>query len=99
MMYCLGGVNKSFSKYPHEELLAFSDLAIKRFKEDNESAIIDGLFRVDIFMRKNGTFAVNEFESLEANYDGPPNMEAATRSYLITYWLRKIELLFENTID
>ena len=70
-------------------------MAISRFKGHNRDAIIDGLFRVDVFKNKQGMFVVNEFESLEANYDGAPNMEATTRSYLISYWLRKLETIFE----
>ena len=70
-------------------------MAINRFKDHHRDAIIDGLFRVDIFINKEGMFVVNEFESLEANYDGAPNMEAATRSYLISYWLRKLETIFD----
>jgi hypothetical protein len=87
---------KSFSQFPHTELLKFAENAVIALKFNCPSAITDGLVRVDIFKTLNNGFVVNEFESLEACYynkkDSQFSTEAEVSTFLReTYWKNKLE--------
>ena len=80
-----GGTNKQFGDY--DSLLQFANEAVRRFVTNVPFAIIDGLFRVDIFQTQEGRLVVNEFESLEANYSSKKeDMQFRTYDFLIKYW-------------
>ena len=61
-------------------------------KERCPALISDGLLRVDIFKNKNGSYVVNEFESLEAVYYSRKEhySEIKIDEFLVTYWMKKI---------
>jgi len=94
------GINKAFSTSPHDELFHFAKAAVSRLKiEMGEHAVVtDGLFRVDIFQKNDDkkSFVVNEFESLDANYDSNKETnEQCVRIFLEDYWLTKIDHSFK----
>lgn len=78
------GTNRSFSN--QDGLLEFTKHSLERILSRIPYAITDGLFRVDIFQNIHGQLVVNEFESLDANYDGEAKFESLTKAYLQTYW-------------
>ena len=89
------GINKAFSLSPHVEIMNFASAAINRCIESCPYLLCDGLFRVDIFQRKDGTLVVNEFENLEANHPaGIKSNEDAVYAYLRIYWSRKLIACF-----
>jgi hypothetical protein len=63
-----GGINQSFSPYPHTELFDFVRTAVQHAKKQLPELLSEGLFRVDVFKRVDGSLVVNEFESLEAGF-------------------------------
>lgn len=85
------GINKAFAKT--DDLLAFAEEAIRRFRLHAPYAITDGLLRVDVFQDVNGKMVVNEFESLDAEY-GCSSYDAryqnAAHSFLAKYWEKKM---------
>ena len=84
------GINKSFTDF--EGLKKFACQAIDRLRSAAPFAITDGLFRVDIFQTAAGKMVVNEFESLDAEYQSStPGAGEATYNFLENYWCRKIE--------
>lgn len=85
------GVNRAFADF--EELQQFAGQAIERLRLAAPFAITDGLFRVDIFQTAAGKMVVNEFESLDAEYQSPASGTAeATYTFLEKYWCHKIEM-------
>ena len=76
---CTSGINRRFSD--DDGLLEFSRLALERFRGNVPCAITDGLFRVDIFQNIHGKLIVNEFESLDANYDGDEAWESTAKRF------------------
>jgi hypothetical protein len=77
-------------------LLAFAGEALNLLHERCPAALLDGLVRVDIFrtcQARGSRFVVNEFESLEADYSGSGNNEAAMDSCLTEYWTNVISKL------
>ena len=85
------GVNRAFSDF--EELQKFAGQAVDRLRLAAPFAITDGLFRVDIFQTAAGKMVVNEFESLDAEYQSPASGTAeATYTFLEKYWYHKIEM-------
>jgi hypothetical protein len=80
----LDGVNEKFAE--KEELLEFAGAAMKRLVKVLPYVISDGLFRVDIFKTADGRLVVNEFESLDANFDGAERYEIVTYNFLSSYW-------------
>jgi hypothetical protein len=86
------GVNRAFGD--EDELLQFAKLAVKRLLSSVPHAITDGLFRVDIFQDKQNKFVVNEFESLDANYDGNEMYECLTTNFIRAYWKKITEEKF-----
>ena len=83
------GTNRSFAT--SDILLAFSRRSLERFVKNVPFAITDGLFRVDIFQTRQGKVVVNEFESLDANYDGEATCESVTKTFLLAYWKKVIK--------
>jgi len=83
------GTNRAFAS--NDILLEFSRLSVERFMKKVPFAITDGLFRVDIFQNRQGKLVVNEFESLDANYDGGANCESVTKTFLHAYWTKVIK--------
>jgi len=57
-----------FSVYPHADILQFAEAALRSLASTRPCSLIDGLVRVDLFQRKNGSLVVNEFESFEADH-------------------------------
>lgn len=93
----LGPSKKSFSKAPHENLLAFASDAVEKLKTNCKESITDGLIRVDVFQNQQGNFVVNEFESLDANFSSNEmNMvkDSHTSEFLVFYWIEKLATYF-----
>ena len=87
------GINKAFAE--EEELLQFAQTALERFRAAAPFAITDGLFRVDIFQTVTGKMVVNEFESLDAEYQSSTSgKNEATYSFLEKYWFQKLKEYF-----
>ena len=87
------GINKAFAE--EEELLQFAQTALERFRAAAPFAITDGLFRVDIFQTITGKLVVNEFESLDAEYQSTTSgKNEATYSFLERYWFEKLKEYF-----
>ena len=86
---------KSFSVAPHEELFQFASQALQDLKVNCHEFISDGLVRIDIFQNRYGKFVVNEFETLEANYESERKcdfeMTSAFTEKLTAFWLEKIQ--------
>ena len=82
----------AISHAPHTDLFAFAEQAVAMLKERCPALISDGLLRVDIFKNKNGSYVVNEFESLEAVYYSRKEhySEIKIDEFLVTYWMKKI---------
>jgi hypothetical protein len=84
------GVNRKFAE--EGELLQFAQTALERFRAAAPFAITDGLFRVDIFQTIAGNMVVNEFESLDAEYQSAiSGTNEATYSFLERYWYQKFK--------
>jgi hypothetical protein len=90
-----GGVqSRSFVDTTDEDVLVFATNAIARLKHSDPNSILNGLARVDIFQLPNKKLVVNEFESLEAEYEqkkavvtGGAPCAATVNSALKLYWL------------
>ena len=93
------GINKSFSKAPHNELLAFCKESVDQLKRNCPYAIVDGLFRVDVMQMRSGRLVVNEFESLEANYYGKiDTQEFIVSTFIKHYWIKKVRIVLTNSL-
>ena len=93
-----GSKRTAFSKYPFTDILCFAKTAVERLKINCPEAITEGLIRVDIFMNEKKNFIVNEFESLDANYqanDGDMTKDSETAEILKMFWFKKF-LKFVN---
>ena len=87
----VGGISKSFGDT--DSLLAFAELAIRRFRLHSPFAVTNGLLRVDIFQDAQGNMVVNEIESLDAEYGCSMyggKFQMFTHSFLIKYWEKKV---------
>ena len=51
-----------------------------------------GLVRVDVFLRQDGRFVVNEFESFEPSVCGIEHQEAKVVRFLERFWETKIRM-------
>ncbi len=87
-----GGINKSFcGVFPHRELFDFVKHSVQVAKGSCPQLLTDGLFRVDVFQRVDGSFVVNEFESLEANFPCLRGiLEFQTFAFMKLYLSRKL---------
>ena len=82
------------------DLFIFAEAAFARLKEKTQGKLIgDGLFRVDLFENIRNELVVNEFESLEANYDSNIIEEEFNLfTQLKFYWKKKIEIQLQKFI-
>jgi hypothetical protein len=84
-------------------IMEFANLAIQEAKANLPYLLCDGLFRVDIMQGGDGFCKVNEFESLEANYEDLGKNQHLTEYkivHLLTqYWMKKIMECFEELIN
>jgi hypothetical protein len=92
---------RAFSKKPHTELFKFVARARETLRRGCPNAIVDGgLGRVDVMRRASGQLVVNEFESLEACYEGVYDADSvATRTRMKAYWLGKMTSILKVTPD
>jgi hypothetical protein len=84
---------KSISKFPHAELFRFVEMAIAELKQQCPAAIVNGLVRVDVFKNAQSSYVVNEFESLEAQYQSVSaevTQDAWVMTELTKYWIAVI---------
>jgi hypothetical protein len=76
----------------------------RNFKAALPYAITEGLFRVDLMKRDNGTIVVNEFESLEATYTSAKSWgskvgsvrsdpDNVVKNFLVQFWYDIINTL------
>ena len=91
-----GSGNKFVDDIP---LLNFAEKAIRTLKTNCPTAIVDGLVRVDVMCRFNGSMIVNEFESLEAMFS-TSNLsdEASIKEFLDDYWFEKLQSIFQQFV-
>ncbi len=85
---------KAFAEY--EEIMEFARRAMALLGERCNSAIVHGnLNRVDVMWTQASGLVVNEFESMEACYDGTWEADSnETRMRMKAYWYSKlIEIL------
>jgi hypothetical protein len=91
------GDTQRFSSAPHTELFKFARACNAMLSERCPEYINDGgLIRVDVMQRANGKMVVNEFESLEACWEGSSdvvNFRVATN--LQNYWCTKLNDILE----
>ena len=81
-----GNMGTSFSCSPHVVLFDFVRNAIRALKSKVPGFMCEGLVRVDVFMRQDGRFVVNEFESFEASVCGIKHQEAKVVTFLKKIW-------------
>jgi hypothetical protein len=81
-----------------DELFRFAEDSVNMIKQNlGDKLIFDGPLRVDMFQKSNGELVVNEFESLEANYDCSNHVtEIKMRSEMMQYWKCKIFNAIKN---
>ena len=79
--------------FKSEELEKFVYYAKKRYVEEFGPDSAYPILRIDIFLRQDGRFAVNEFEHFEAKgEDG-----VIERNFLVKFWVAQIKkMLAEN---
>jgi hypothetical protein len=78
------------------EVMPFAEFAINELQRNCRHAILDGLVRVDIFKNGSGKFVVNEFESLDADYNHAE--EGDINILLEAYWLDKMNGYVEQLV-
>ena len=83
----------AFSSSPHVLLFDFVRNAIRALKSKVPGFMCEGLIRVDVFMRQDGRFVVNEFESFEACVCGESFEEAKVLTFMENFWETKINIL------
>jgi hypothetical protein len=84
-------IGTSFSCSPHEVLFDFVRSAVRALKSKVPGFMCEGLVRVDVFLRQDGRFVVNEFESFEARVCGTELQEAKVVTFLEHFWETKLE--------
>lgn len=89
------GNGKSFSVYPHYELFNFAESAVQRLQSDIPSSICSGLIRVDIMITQCGKLIINEFESLEAEFEAHAAirdsvLQNQTENFLVEFWYSEL---------
>ena len=84
-----------------EAVMAFAQRALAMFHARCNYAIQDGgLNCVDVMWLKSYGMVVNEFESLEACYEGVYDADSvATRCRMKAYWLGKMTSILKVTTD
>ncbi len=87
------------NRHDHRRLYEFAKRA-KQLYEENVSAHVHPVFRVDIMRLQRGKFVVNEFESLEALIQsgaiGPLNrakQDTRTQQFLERFWYSQLTIL------
>ena len=85
------GHPKSLSGFSKTDLITFAYNTLQYISDRDDSFILDGLVRVDLFRNNEGKLVVNELESLEAVYYSTAlEEEGQTREFLQNYWATKI---------
>lgn len=89
------------TKAQKAEGVRFASDAIELLKNQCPYSILDGLVRVDIMQRNDGSYSVNEFESLEARTFsagvGGADREIIVSGRLMEYWkIVLTKLLFSS---
>jgi hypothetical protein len=93
-----GSKPSSFQHVNDEDVLAFATMAINELKRACPRALIDGLTRVDIFQLPDGKLVVNEFESLEADFQNGRSESMATVVFLEEYWLNTVNACIAEVV-
>jgi hypothetical protein len=90
-MHSGNNVMKSLRSYTQEDLVRFAFQSLQSIASLNETYVLDGLIRVDMFRDSQGMLVINELESLEANFYSTKGVgEAQTSKFLRHYWYKKI---------
>ena len=78
---------KNLKPFKSSHIVNFASKMLKEISMKLPHLICDGLIRVDVFKSNEGHLVVNEFESLEANYEsGNPKGDSLVVDYLTKYW-------------
>jgi hypothetical protein len=78
---------KSLPGYTQKDLISFAQKALESLRVHEDTFILDGLLRVDLFKSNEGKLVVNELESLEACYFSSTLGESSQcDQYLEEYW-------------
>jgi hypothetical protein len=86
--------DRAFCRGNFTRLFRFAETALEQFKRNCYGAIVDGgLNRVDVMCMQDGSFVVNEFESLEAFCPARAKDMAKAEHLLRMYWFEKLKSL------
>jgi hypothetical protein len=88
----------AFSKEPHLKLFQFAERALRVLKTRVRGTLDTMLVRVDVMQRLDGSFVVNEYESLEALFccSKFDSNELETQRFLETFWYNRIAMLIAS---
>lgn len=82
-----------------KDIMKFAERAVNTLRKNCPQSITDGLVRVDVMSFSDGRFVVNEFESLEANFNSKVHgNELKVNTFLMEYWSQKINTSMINLI-
>lgn len=84
-----------------DDICKFASYAWKRLADACPEAIIDGLVRIDV-MSYRGRLVVNEFESLEADFNVADRYDKSEReivNFLTSYWGNKLNRLINMRME
>ena len=85
----IGILKKKEYNISKSDLFKYTEDACATLKQETNGAFnSDGLTRVDCFCLSNGKIAVNEVESLDANFSG------RTSTFLVNYYCKVMEKAF-----
>lgn len=84
-------IKQSLSGFRKAELIEFGKVVMESLACSDESCILEGLFRVDIFKGNNGSLVVNELETMDMSWFSS-NTQAYDRVilFLEEFWETKI---------
>lgn len=81
----------SLPNFSTNEIVEFASASLQLLRDTLGYSIVDGLVRVDVFQSNSGHLVVNEFESLDANYEcRKVAYNNATVLFLARYWEGKL---------
>ena len=85
------GTKRALGSFSEKQIVAFAYKALLSLKDMENTFVLNGLIRVDVFLSNANTLVVNELESLDAtyystNFEGPGKVDL----FLEKYWERQM---------